>query len=201
MRSALTVALVASIVASPRRGAAQVPLGPVHPDGPIARAVSLEAARFAAMAQTAAAPASPAQTEGGPAPVEMKWGEIGPIVVNQRVAVAWKDGRTVRGEVLAVRDTELLLETKTDKKGSMTIPRESIAGLTVTRTKGAGGRTFGTIIGILGGMWIGGYTASTTDSAAAGIPIFFGVTTLTGMLGYYGGKQLDTRTTRITIVP
>jgi len=206
MRSMLAVVLVASLVASPLPAAAQVPLGPAVSEsrpgpGPIERAAIREAARLAAMPQTAAAPATPAQAEGRTAPVEMRWSELGPVVVNQRVAVALKDGRVVRGEALAVRDTELLLEAKSDTKGSMTIPRESITGLTVTRTKGSGGRVFGSIVGIVGGMWIGGYTASTTDSAAAGIPIFLFVTTATGVLGYYAGKQVDTRTTRITIVP
>ena len=200
MRSTLTAVLVAGLVASPLHAAAQVPLGPVAP-GPIERAVTREATRLAAMPQTAATAPVPVQANGRPAAVEMKWSELGPIVVNQRVDVALKDGRVVRGEALAVRDTELLLEAKSDTKGSMTIPRESITGLTVTRTKGSGGRVFGSIVGIVGGMWIGGYTASTTDSAAAGIPIFLGVSTLTGVLGYYAGKQIDTRTTRITIVP
>jgi len=200
MRSTLTAVLVASLVASPLHAAAQVPPGQAAP-GPLARSVTREAARLAAMPQTAAAPATPAQAEGRPAPVEMRWSEIGPVVVNQRVDVALKDGRVVRGEALAVRDTELLLEAKSETKGSMTIPRESITGLTVTRTKGSGGRVFGSIVGIVGGMWIGGYTASTTDSAAAGVSIFLGVSTLTGVLGYYAGKQVDTRTTRITIVP
>ena len=73
--------------------------------------------------------------------------------------------------------------------------------MTVTRTRGAGGRTFGTIVGIIGGVWAEGAVASSTDSAAAGWPILIGGTTALGVLGCYAGKQLDTRTTRITIVP
>ena len=193
MRSRFAVVLVAS----PLHAAAQVPLSPASP-GPIERSISRGVARLAAMPQTAAAPASPAQAEGRPAPVEMRWSELGPVVVNQRVAVTLKDGRVVRGEALAVRDTELLLEAKSGPKGSMTIPRESITGLTVTRTKGSGGRIFGSIVGVVGGMWIAGYAASNSDS---GWPIFIGGTTALGVLGYYAGKQVDTRTTRITIVP
>lgn len=204
MRSTLTAVLVASLVASPLHAIAQVPLGPASP-GTIARSVSREAARFAAesaaMPQTAAVPATPAQADGRPAAVEMKWGELSPIVVNQRVAVALKDGRVARGEALAVRDTELLLEAKSDPKGSMTIPRESITGLTVTRTKGSGGRVFGSIVGVVGGMWIAGYAASASDSAGTGWPIFIGGTTALGVLGYYAGKQIDTKVTHITIVP
>jgi len=200
MRSTLTAVLVAGIVASPLHATAQIPLGQATP-GPIERSVRREAARLAALPQTPAAPASPAETDGRPAPVEMKWSELGPIVVNQRVDVMLKDGRVVRGEALAVRDTELLLEAKSGAKGSMTIPRESVTGLTVSRTRGAGGRTFGTIVGIIGGMWVAGAVASQTDSGAAGWSTFIGGTTALGVLGYYAGKQIDTRTTRITIVP
>ena len=71
----------------------------------------------------------------------------------------------------------------------------------VTRAGGAGGRTFGTIVGIIGGIWAAGAVASSTDSAAAGWSVLIGGTTALGVLGCYAGKQIDTRTTRITIVP
>jgi len=197
MRPALTFALVACLIASPVQLFAQVPAGSSAP-GPIARSLTREAARLVAAAQ--AAPASPAPAPAGGAPVEMKWSELGPIVVNQHVDVALKDGRTVRGDALAVRDTELLLNAKSDPKGSMTIPRESVTGLTVTRTKGAGGRTFGTIVGAVGGMYLFGYAASKTDSAAVGLPLFFGGSIALGTVGYYAGRSADTQKTRITII-
>ena len=131
----------------------------------------------------------------------MKWGELGPIVVGQRVDVGLKDGRTVRGDALAVRDTELLVQTKGDPPGGTKLSRESITGIAVTRTHGSGGRTLGTIVGAVGGMYLFGYAASKTDSAAVGLPLFFGGSIALGTVGYYAGKAADTSITRITIIP
>jgi hypothetical protein len=200
MRPTLTLALVACLIVSPVRALAQDYAGTVAP-GPITRSLTREAARLAATPQPAPAQPSPAPADGRAAPVEMKWSELAPIVVNQHVEIALADGRIVRGEALAVRDAELLVQTKGDPPGGTRVARESIKGVTVKQTRGSGWRTFGTVVGVIGGLWLTGYAAWATDSAAVGWTVFLGGTTALGVVGYQLGKQGDTRTTRITILP
>jgi len=49
---------------------------------------------------------------------------------------------------------------------------------------------------------VGGYVAGTqTHAAAAGIPLFLGITGAITIGGYYAGKGMDTKVTLIRIVP
>jgi hypothetical protein len=59
----------------------------------------------------------------------------------------------------------------------------------------------GTVVGVLTGLVLGGYTASHTNSAGAGIPVFLGIASGVSIAGYYTGKELDLRITLIKIVP
>lgn len=195
MRPMLRLVFAVVLVANPSHALAQAPIGRAA-EGPIARSLAREAARLSARAQAAA----PASAPVGGVPVEMKWSELAPIVVNQHVEIALADGRIVRGEALAVRDAELLVQTKGDPPGGTKVPRDSIKGVTVKQTRGSGWRTFGTVVGVIGGLWLTGYAASATDSDAVGWTVFLGGTTAFGVLGYQLGKQGDTHTTRIVIV-
>lgn len=169
------------------------------PQGPIERSLAREAARLAWHVQAGQAPTSaPWRAD---LPVELKWGELGPLVVGQRVDVTLSDERVVRGEALAVRETELLVKTRKGEKPTMTLARDSVKALTVYRLRGSGWRAFGTTMGVLSGMWIAGAAAFATDSEAMGWLVFLGGTTGFGVLGYHAGKQGDTDKMRITIVP
>jgi hypothetical protein len=129
-------------------------------------------------------------------PLEMRWNELAPLINGQRVEVILNDGLKVKGEVIAVREDGLLL----DAKGNRTVPRASLAQINLERRRGAWGRTLGTVLGVLTGMTLGGYAAAHTDSAGAGIPTFLGVSAAVSTGGYYLGKRIDRRITKIRIV-
>jgi len=205
MRFACLLALAFGFIAGPAPVCAQgvVPSprpGPVAVPGPIGLAVAREAVRIATLPRRPPPAQAPAAGAGG-ATVQMRWGELSPLIVGQRVAVLLGDGRTVRGTALAVRDPELLLGADRRSAGSLVVARETVREVTVYRLTGAGGRTAGTIAGIVGGMWLSGALAMGVDSPAAGWAIVLGGTTTLGILGHKAGRAVDTEVTHLTIVP
>jgi hypothetical protein len=135
--------------------------------------------------------------------LSLRWNELAPVIQGQRVAVSLTDGRTVRGEVMAVRDDALVVDiSRGSVPGDGTIPRASVTTIRLKRTPGGWGRHLGTVLGVLSGLVIGGWvTAETTDSAGTGIPLFLGVASAMTVGGYYAGKQLDQKETVIQVVP
>jgi hypothetical protein len=138
-------------------------------------------------------------------PLELRWTELAPLIGGQRVEVLLNDGLKVKGEVIAVRDDTILLDVasavKGYPKGNGTVARGSLMQINLERRRGAWGRSLGTVFGILTGMTVGGYAAAHTDSAGAAIPTFLGVSTAIGTSGYYLGRAIDRRITKIRIVP
>jgi hypothetical protein len=140
-------------------------------------------------------------------PLEMKWSELSPLIGGHRVAVLLNDGISVKGEVVAVREDTILLDVsvpvKGYQKGSGSIPRNSIALVDLERSRGAWGRTMGTVIGVLGGMTLGGYVLAKENgpSAGAALATFLGIAAGGSLAGYYAGRAIDKRVTQIKIVP
>jgi hypothetical protein len=129
-------------------------------------------------------------------PVEMRWNELASLIGGQRVEAVLNSGLKVKGEVIAVRADELLLDSKTNSN----IPRTSLVQINLERLRGAWGRSLGTVLGILTGMSVGGYAALHTDSAKAALPTFLGISGAIGTGGYFVGRQIDRRITKIRIV-
>jgi hypothetical protein len=139
-------------------------------------------------------------------PLEMKWSELAPLIGGHHASLVLTDGTTVKGEVVAVREDAILMDVssavKGYAKGNGSVPRSSLALIDLERTRGAWGRTMGTVIGVLGGLTVGGYVAATsTNSAGAAIPIFLGIASGVSVAGYYAGRGLDKRVTHIKVVP
>jgi len=140
-------------------------------------------------------------------PLELKWSELAPIVASHRVELTLSDGGIVSGEAIAVREDTLVLDvkkssgTKQYAKGNAAIPRNAITLITLERSRGTWGRTLGTTLGVVTGLGIGGYSAAHTDSGGAAVAVLVSVTSGMAVIGYYAGRALDRRTTRITIVP
>jgi uncharacterized protein YcfJ len=141
-------------------------------------------------------------------PLELKWGELSPMIKGQQVQLALPDGAAIQGEAIAVREEALVLDVrrtsnaKAYPKGSATIPRASITLIQVERRRGSWGRKLGTVVGVLSGVVLGGYVAAkTADSAGPGIATFLGIASAGTVGGYYVGKELDRRVTLIKIVP
>jgi hypothetical protein len=181
-------------------------VAPVAASGPLTAAISREANRLA-LAPTAV-PHSSGQPSETSRPLELKWGELAPVIQGHHVELALSEGRTVSGEVIVVRDDALVLDVSRSSdvrafpNGNGTVPRTAIAFITLSRSRGSSGRTLGTVVGVLAGVVVGGYLAGTsTDSAGAGIPLFLATASGITVAGYYGGKQLDKEVTRIRVIP
>jgi hypothetical protein len=140
-------------------------------------------------------------------PLELKWTELASMIASHRVDLALSDGGIVSGEAIAVREDTLILDvrrssgTKQYPKGNAAIPRSTITLITLERSSGTWGRTLGTTLGVVTGLGIGGYSAAHTDSGGVAVAVLVAVTSGLTVVGYYAGKQLDRRSTRITIVP
>lgn len=140
--------------------------------------------------------------------LELKWNEVGPMVVGHQVKLVLPGGAQIQGEAIAVREDTLLLNVKktSDRKsyprGQDAIPRASVTTLQCETIRGPGGRTIGVIVGALGGLILGGdLVTHTAHSEAAAIPLFLGISTGSAIAGYYTGKASDRRITTIKILP
>jgi hypothetical protein len=140
--------------------------------------------------------------------IELRWGELAPVIVNHKVKVVLPGGTEIQGLAVAVRDDALVLNVKktSDRKGYPTgqnvIPRASLSTLQIDDFRGAGGRTIGVIVGALGGLILGGdLVAHTTNTEAAAISSFLGISTGSAIAGYYAGRARDHNVTMIKIVP
>ena len=141
-------------------------------------------------------------------PLELKWGELSPIIGGQQVQLVLPEGTAIQGEAIAVREEALVMDVKRTSnakaypKGSATIPRASITLIQVERRRGSWGRKIGTVVGVLSGVMLGSYvTVKANPSVGPGIATFLGIASAGTVGGYYVGKELDRRVTLIKIVP
>ena len=141
-------------------------------------------------------------------PLELKWGEISPMIKGQQVQLVLPEGTAIQGEAIAVREEALVMDVKSTSsakaypKGSATIPRASITLIQVERRRGSWGRKLGTVVGVLSGVMVGSYvTVKTAHSDGPAIATFLGIASAGTVGGYYVGKELDRQVTLIKIVP
>lgn len=141
-------------------------------------------------------------------PVELKWGELAPLIGNQKVQLALPDGAVISGETIAVRDDALVLDVKKTSnnaahpKGNAAIPRDSVTLLQLERRSNKGARAIGTTVGIVSGVIGGAYIAAkaANDSAGAFLGTWTGIASASSVGGYLLGKELDKQTTYIKVV-
>jgi len=150
------------------------------------------------------APAVPASASQ----LEMKWNELGSMIIGRQVKLVLPGGAEIQGEAIALREDTLLLNVKktSDRKsyprGQNAIPRASVTTLQFETVRGSGGKTIGVIVGALGGLILGGdLVAHTAHSEAAAISSFLGISTGSAIAGYYAGKASDRRVTTVKILP
>jgi len=140
-------------------------------------------------------------------PLELRWTELAPMVAGHSVELNLADSGTVNGEAISIREDTLVLDVKKSTgikrygKGNAAIPRSAIRLITLQRSHGTWGRSMGTTLGIVTGLGVGGYSAAHTDSGGAAVAVLVAVTSGMAVIGYYTGRGLDRRTTRITILP
>lgn len=179
-------------------------LAQASPASPLAAAALREGGRLAAEAAVLepqrAAPTSDV--------LELLWSELPPLLQGRRVDITLTDGTTIRGDVLAVRDEELVIDVRGASRGALdahrqgNVPRTSVSIIRFQRSGSSWGRNLGTVIGVLTGVVVGGYVAATTaDSAGTGIPTFLAVASGLTLAGYYSGRHIDRTVTTIRVIP
>jgi hypothetical protein len=141
-------------------------------------------------------------------PLELKWGELSPIIGGQQVQLVLPEGTAIKGEAIAVREEALVMDVKRTSnakaypKGSATIPRASVTLIQVEKRRGSWGKKIGTVVGVLSGVMLGSYVVVRSNSAGVGgFAAFLGIASVGTVGGYYVGKELDRRVILIKIVP
>jgi hypothetical protein len=133
-------------------------------------------------------------------PLELRWSELEPVITGRRAAVLLTDGRTIKGEVVAVRGDSLLMDARS--ASGTPIPRQSINLIKLEKGRGSWGRGMGTTLGVLTGVPVGAYVAATqARSGGAGVAIFVTMAAAITTGGYFVGRNLDKRISWIKIVP
>ena len=146
-----------------------------------------------------------------PAPVALKWAEVGPMIQGNRVELDLTDGGKISGEVVAVRESSIVISAKnSSRRGSgagsgSEVDRKSIRLIRLQKTPGRWGRKLGAGVGLLAGLSVGSYAAfhaiDHSDSGAAGLIVFTAVASASTVAGYFIGKRLDGRTILIQVIP
>lgn len=152
-----------------------------------------------------------AAMHGGPAPVSLRWTEVGPMIQGNQVDLDLADGSKISGEVVTVRERSIVVSVKHgSRRGSgaasgSEIERGSIRLIRLHKTPGRWGRKLGTGVGLLAGLSMGSYatfqTVDHSNSGAAGLVVFTAVTSASTVAGYFVGKHLDGRTILIQVIP
>ena len=133
-------------------------------------------------------------------PLELRWSELDPVISGHRVSVLLTDGKTTKGEVVAVREDSLLIDARETSHAS--IPKNSINLIRLEKARGAWGRGMGVTLGMLTGVSVGGYVVAThASSAGTAVAIFLPIAAAIAAGGYYVGRQLDKGGTSIKVVP
>lgn len=170
----------------------------------MSKLASLPALLLLALSALQAQPGTPSAAR----PLELTWGELAPLIGNQKVRMALPDGAVISGETIAVRDHALVIDVnKTSNaaahpKGYTPVPRESVALLQVERRSRKGARAIGTTVGVISGVIGGAYIAAVAanDSAGAFVGTWTGIATAGSVGGYLLGKEIDKKTTYIKVV-
>jgi hypothetical protein len=143
----------------------------------------------------------------GKTPGRLAWSELAPVVVDRRAKTTLPDGTRIEGDVLAVRSDALVMDIaktsnrKAHPKGQSEIPRGSLTELALIKQKGPG-RLIGGILGTVGGVALAAALIVASDgSVAVGWASLLGVIPAVAAGGYYVGRAIDRRVTRVVIAP
>lgn len=138
-------------------------------------------------------------------PADITWEELAAIVVTEKISTVLPDGVRLQGEVLAVRPDSMVLDVRKSSNGKLyprcqtEIPRAAIREVRILHEGSSVMRIVGGILGVIGGMAATGGLAYLTDSLAVVVPALLLLIPASAVAGYYGGKLLDRRTTRLIV--
>ena len=121
--------------------------------------------------------------------------------------MALPDGVAIEGEVVAVRDDTLIMNIKRSTNETMhptghaSIPRASVTLIELETPRGGWRRNLGVTAGTIAGIALGALAARSADSAGAAVVTFAAVGSGGALIGYFVGRNLDSRRTPIRVVP
>ena len=140
--------------------------------------------------------------------VQLKWTELGAVAIGHDVRLALPGGAVLRGEIQAIRDDSLVMvvsktpDKKAFPKGQNSIPRTSVTLVEIMKVRGIAGRVVGTTAGLLGGMVISGEIIGHSNmSEGPAIAVILIGTIGATVAGIFAGRSLDTRVTRVRVIP
>jgi hypothetical protein len=140
--------------------------------------------------------------------LELKWSELGQVVVGRNVTIALPDGEIIEGKIQSIDLDSLIINIKktTNKlkyaKGKCSIPRASISVLRTSEVQGMW-RVLGTSIGAGTGAAVGSafyrYANNESDTEL-GSRVAVGAIIVGAGLGYLAGHGIDHHVLIITVV-
>lgn len=140
-------------------------------------------------------------------PQERKWSELAQIIEGHQIQLALPDGVAIRGDVVAVRDDTLIMTINRSTnetmhpRGHASIPRTSVTLIELEQPRRGRRRNLGATVGAIAGVALGVFAARSTDSPGAAVVTFAAVGSGGALIGYFVGRNLDSRRTPIKIVP
>ena len=142
-----------------------------------------------------------------PKQVELRWGDLSPLIVDQRVRLHLPEDVRIKGRVLSVRDDGLYMNIKKRSnkkaypKGLTVIPRADVSLIELRKKRGIKYRAILTSTGAV--LALGLAVASTAYAGGDDAPTdasFVLVSAAGGALGYLIGDALDTKVMHIKVV-
>lgn len=137
--------------------------------------------------------------------MELRWGELSPFIVDQRISLHLPEDARIKGNVLSVRDEGLVVDVKKTNnkevypKRQSLIPRADVS-LIYLRKRGVKYRAIFTT----GAIVVGAGLAFAVGIGSAGAVPFFPTlglgSGLGGALGYFIGNKFDTKFMPIRVI-
>ena len=142
-----------------------------------------------------------------PKQVELRWGDLSPLIVDQRVRLHLPEDVRIKGRVLSVRDDGLYMNIKKRSnkkaypKGLTVIPRADVSLIELRKKRGIKYRAILTPVGVvLGAALYVGCAFGENERGTLDKEICLLFTALGGGLAYFLGRALDAKIMHIKVV-
>ena len=142
-----------------------------------------------------------------PKQVELSWGDLSPLIVDQRVRLHLPEDVRIKGRVLSVRDNGLYMNIKKRsnkkayRKGQSLIPRADVALIELRKKRGIKYRAILTPIGVvLGAAPYVSCAIGENERGSGDTQICLLFPALGGALAYFLGRALDAKIMHIKVV-
>ena len=141
-----------------------------------------------------------------PKQVELRWGDLSPLIVDQRVRLHLPEDVRIKGRVLSVRDDGLYMNIKKRSnkkaypKGLTVIPRADVSLIELRKKRGIKYRAILTPIGAVLAAGLIVYSIAAGGGAESAEISVVAAGALGGGLAYFLGWGLDAKIMHITVL-